>query len=336
MSTPTAAAHEPLPDAVTRYGHRLRFGSFVTPSAGDPARTVELAVLSETVGLDLVTVQDHPYQPAFLDTWTLLSFVAARTTTIRLAPNVANLPLRPPAVLARSVASLDLLTGGRVELGLGAGAFWDAIEAMGGQRLAGAQAVRALEEAIDVVRQIWDTGTRGGARVDGEFHGVRGAKRGPAPAHDVEIWLGAYKPRMLDLTGRRADGWLPSEGYLRPGDLARGNAAIDDAAEAAGRAPGAVRRLLNASGPAGRATDAWVAELARLALEDGIDTFILGGDDPEALRRYAAEVAPAVRERVAADGPQPSAAGRARRDQFTRALPHPMTSGPDGTATLPT
>ena len=87
-------------------------------------------MLSEQAGLDLVTFQDHPYQPAFLDTWTLLSYVAARTSRVRLAPNVTNLPLRPPAVLARCVASLDLLSGGRVELGLGAGAFWDAIEAM--------------------------------------------------------------------------------------------------------------------------------------------------------------------------------------------------------------
>ena len=219
------------------YGHPLVFGSFLTPSANDPDRTVALAVLSEQVGLDLVTVQDHPYQPAFLDTWTLLSFVAARTDTVRLSPNVANLPLRPPAVLARGVASLDLLSGGRAELGLGAGAFWDAIEAMGGRRLEPAVAVQALAEAIEVIRGLWDTGTRGGVRTDGEIHRVHGAKRGPAPVHDVGIWLGAYKPRMLALTGRSADGWLPSLGYLADGDLAAGNARIDGAATAVGRSP---------------------------------------------------------------------------------------------------
>ncbi|HEY1672584.1 MAG TPA: LLM class flavin-dependent oxidoreductase, partial [Streptosporangiaceae bacterium] len=104
---------------MTDYGHPLLFGSFITPVAADPERTVGLAVLSEQAGLDLVTFQDHPYQPAFLDTWTLLSYVAARTSRVRLAANVTNLPLRPPAVLARSVASLDLLSGGRAELGLG-------------------------------------------------------------------------------------------------------------------------------------------------------------------------------------------------------------------------
>jgi len=290
-------------------GHPLQLGSFLTPTAADPQRPVRLALLSEALELDLVTVQDHPYQPAFLDTWTLLSVIAARTTSVRLAPNVANLPLRPPAVLARSVASLDLLSGGRVELGLGAGAFWDAIAAMGGGRLAPGAAVDALAEAIDVVRQVWDADARGGVRVEGEHHRVVGAKRGPAPAHPVEIWLGAYKPRMLALTGRLADGWLPSLGYLQPGDLARGNRVIDDAALAAGRSPAAVRRLLNISGqfarsgrgplqgPAGQ----WAQELAVMALDDGISVFILGSDEPDDLRRFAGEVAPAVRELVEAE-----------------------------------
>ncbi|MEW1585013.1 LLM class flavin-dependent oxidoreductase [Micromonospora vinacea] len=297
------------------YGHDLVFGSFVTPSAGNPDRTVGVAVLAEQVGLDLVTFQDHPYQPAFLDTWTLLSFVAARTSRVHLAANVTNLPLRPPAVLARSVASLDLLSGGRIALGLGAGAFWDAIEAMGGRRLTPGQGVRALEEAIEVVRQLWDAETRGGVRVDGEFYRVVGAKRGPAPAHPVPIWLGAYKPRMLQLAGRRADGWLPTLGYLQPGDLSKGNEIIDDAAQQAGRSPQDVRRLLNIAGefsavgrgplngPAGQ----WAEELAELALVEGVGTFILGSDDPDDLRRFAGEVAPAVRELVAAERDQGAA-----------------------------
>ena len=104
------------------YGQELLFGTFVTPSSRDAEGVVALAQLAEQAGLDVVTFQDHPYQPAFLDTWTLLSYVAARTTSVRLAPNVANLPLRQPAVLARSAASLDILSGGRLELGLGAGA----------------------------------------------------------------------------------------------------------------------------------------------------------------------------------------------------------------------
>lgn len=171
--------------------------------------------------------------------------MAAQTTSITVSGNVLNLPLRPPALLARSAASLDILSAGRFELGLGAGGFWDAIEAMGGRRLSPGQAVAALEEAMTVLRELWDTQQRGGLRFDGPYYQVHGAKRGPAPAHGISIWLGAYKPKMLGLVGRHADGWLPSLGYLKAGDLAADNKLIDEAAVDAGRTPADVRRLLN-------------------------------------------------------------------------------------------
>ena len=186
---------------MTTYGHDLQFGSFLTPSAGTPDTVVALAQLSEQVGLDLVSFQDHPYQPGFLDTWTLLSYVAARTEAIRLAPNVLNLPLRPPAVIARSAASLDLLSGGRLELGIGAGAFWDAIEAMGGPRRSPGQAVAALAEAIEIIRATWDGRPAAAYGYPASTTRSRGAKRGPAPAHEIGIWVGAYQPRMLRAGG---------------------------------------------------------------------------------------------------------------------------------------
>ncbi|WP_066582539.1 LLM class flavin-dependent oxidoreductase [Cellulomonas timonensis] len=291
------------------YGHDLLFGSFLTPVNADPQQAVVLAQESERAGLDLATFQDHPYQPAFLDTWTLMSYVAARTQRIHLAGNVLNLPLRQPAVLARSVASLDLLSGGRVELGLGAGAFWDAIEAMGGQRLSPGEAVGALSEALDVIRGVWDAGDRSRLRVDGSHHHVDGAKRGPAPAHRIDIWLGALKPRMLRLTGRKADGWLPSMGRIAPAEIAAANATIDEAALAAGREPVAVRRLVNISGtfgaegegPLSGPPERWVEHLAALTLEHGFSAYILQSDDPAALARFGQEVAPALRELVAAE-----------------------------------
>jgi len=296
---------------MTDYGHDLLFGSFITPGNAAPERVVGLAQLSEQAGLDLATFQDHPYQPSFLDTWTLLSYVAARTERITLAPNVANLPLRPPAVLARSVASLDLLSGGRVELGLGSGAFWDAIEAMGGRRLTPGQGVDALREAIAVIRALWDTGERARVDLPGEYWPIAGAKRGPAPAHPVGIWVGAYKPRMLRLTGEHADGWLPSLGYLSSlQDLDDANARIDDAARGAGRDPRAVRRLLNVGGQLSATRTAtllagppeqWVEQLAALALEHGMSAFIATGDDPTLLTVLGQEIAPAVREIVAAE-----------------------------------
>jgi alkanesulfonate monooxygenase SsuD/methylene tetrahydromethanopterin reductase-like flavin-dependent oxidoreductase (luciferase family) len=283
------------------YGHEILFGTFITPLNSPPQHAVDLAVRTERAGLDLVTFQDHPYQPRFHDTWTLLSYVAARTERVHLSPNVANLPLRPPAVLARAAASLDLLSGGRVELGLGAGAFWDAIVAMGGRRLEPGQAVRGLEEAITIIRGIWDRGETSLLRVDGEVHRVIGPKRGPVPAHRIAIWVGAYRPRMLRLTGRLADGWLPSQGRTSTEDLVRANTVIDEAARAAGRDPAEIRRLLNVNPPTPGHEASWPEQLAELALEGGFSTFILAGDDPAAIDAYGQEVAPAVRELVAAE-----------------------------------
>lgn len=296
---------------MTDYGHDLLFGSFITPTNAAPDRVVALAQASEAAGLDLATFQDHPYQAGFLDTWTLLSYVAARTERIHVSANVLNLPLRPPAVLARAAASLDLLSGGRLDLGLGAGGFWDAIEAMGGRRLTPGQGVEALEEAIDIIRGTWSADDPSSFRVDGTYYRVDGAKRGPAPAHDIPIWLGALKPRMLRLTGRKADGWLPSLPYLKSLEaLADGNAVIDAAATRAGRDPRAVRRLLNIGGRFGAQPSdrllvgppaQWAEQLAVLTLEYGVSAFILMGDDAATLAVYGQEVAPAVRELVAAE-----------------------------------
>jgi len=145
---------------MTDYGHDLLFGSFITPTNADPEQVLALTSASEAAGLDLATFQDHPYQPGFFDTWTLLSFLAARTSTIRLTANVLNLPLRPPAVVARAAASLDILSGGRIELGLGAGAFWDAIVAMGGERLTPA----TTHACASTARTTGSTGPSAGQR----------------------------------------------------------------------------------------------------------------------------------------------------------------------------
>jgi alkanesulfonate monooxygenase SsuD/methylene tetrahydromethanopterin reductase-like flavin-dependent oxidoreductase (luciferase family) len=287
------------------YGHELVFGTFLTPAVDNPARVIALAQLTEQVGLDLVSFQDHPYQPRLMDAWTLLSTVAAQTQRIKVTTNVANLPLRQPVVLARSVATLDLITGGRIELGLGAGGFLDAVAANGGPRLTSGQSIKALEEAIAIIREVW-TPTGGGIRLPGEHYTVSGAKRGPQPAHDVEIWLGAYKPRMLAVTGRLADGWLPSSSYAGPDQLTEMNKLIDEAAVEAGRDPAVVRRLYNVSGRFSGSggflqgpEEVWIDQLADLTLGEGMSTYILGSDDPDDIRRFA-EVAAGVREAVEA------------------------------------
>lgn len=294
---------------MTDYGHDLIFGTFLTPSAPAARHVVDLAITADRAGLDLVTFQDHPYQPAFLDTWTLLAYAAARTERIHLSGNVLSLPLRPPAVLARAAASLDILSGGRLELGIGAGSFWDAIAAMGGRRLDPGQSVEALREAIAIIRAVWDTDAPRGVRHDGRYYRLAGAKRGPRPAHDIPIWIGAYKPKMLALTGAMGDGWLPTFEYLPQGttSLSEANERIDQAAIAAGRAPAEVRRLMNfmngrfapsAHGLLDGPPALWVERLTDLALVHGVSAFLIAGDDHLTTERFAAEVAPAVRDRV--------------------------------------
>jgi alkanesulfonate monooxygenase SsuD/methylene tetrahydromethanopterin reductase-like flavin-dependent oxidoreductase (luciferase family) len=293
---------------MTDHQRSIQFGYFLTPTAADYPSLVRSARLADDLGLDLIGIQDHPYQRSFLDTWTLLTAIGVQTANIRLFPDVANLPLRPPAVLAKAAASLDVMTNGRVELGLGAGGFWEAIHAMGGPKHEPRDAVAALEEAIQVIRLMW-SGERS-ARFDGSFYSLRGVHPGPVPAHPIGIWLGALGPRMLDLTGRLADGWLPSASYVPPPKLPALNRRIDDAAASAGRDPAAVRRIYNVFG---RITDDpmsdflqgpvehWVEQLTALSLEYGMDGYIFGtdADHDVQLRRFALEVAPRVRENVA-------------------------------------
>jgi alkanesulfonate monooxygenase SsuD/methylene tetrahydromethanopterin reductase-like flavin-dependent oxidoreductase (luciferase family) len=274
----------------------LALGVFVVPDAQDPPLTVEQIVAAEESGLDLVGLQDHPYQRRYLDTWTLLSFAAARTARLRFVTDVANLPLRLPAVLAKSAASLDVLTGGRVELGLGAGAFWDAVVAYGGPRRTGPESVDALEEAIAITRAVW-AGERN-IQIDGAHYRVHGAQGGPVPAHPIGIWLGAYGPRMMRVVGRLADGWLPSVPRLAADELDARHAAIDEAARRAGRDPAAIVRACNLAltGDAG----SWPDQIAALAERHRIEAFFLGaeddGGDPVGLvRRLGGETAPRAR-----------------------------------------
>jgi alkanesulfonate monooxygenase SsuD/methylene tetrahydromethanopterin reductase-like flavin-dependent oxidoreductase (luciferase family) len=290
---------------VPDYGRDVTFGYFLIPNAADPL--LDTAREIEARGLDWIGVQDHPYQRRFVDTWTLLGAIAAVTARVGFFPDVANLPLRPPAVMAKAAASLDVLSGGRFELALGAGGFWDAIAAYGGPRREPRDALAALEEAIQVIRLMW-SGERN-LRFAGEHYRLVGAHSGPVPVHPIGIWLGVYGPRALRLLGRLADGWVPS---LR-GDLtllSEGSARLDDAAAAAGRDPAEIRRVVNVNGQITDGArlgllrgpvDQWVDELTDLAVGYGVDTFMFWGDGEDQLPRFAEEVVPAVRAEVAAE-----------------------------------
>src|SRR5438067_5120283 len=171
------------------YGRALAFGISVVPVAANLGETRALVSAADAAGLDLVGIQDHPYQRRSLDTMTLIGHLLAQTGQIRIFPDVANLPLRAPPMLAKEAATLDLLSGGRFELGLGAGAFWDAIEAMGGPRRSPGEAVEALEETIAIIRQAWSDARS--VQFEGKHYRARGYHPGPRPAHELETRTGA-------------------------------------------------------------------------------------------------------------------------------------------------
>jgi alkanesulfonate monooxygenase SsuD/methylene tetrahydromethanopterin reductase-like flavin-dependent oxidoreductase (luciferase family) len=291
-----------------------RFGVFLSPDGAALDQLRRTVATAEAAGVDYVSLQDHPYVPGVLDTFSLVTDLAARTSRLRFMTNVANLPLRPAPMLAKASASIDVLSGGRFDLGLGGGHAWDRIAALGGPRRTPAETVTALEDAIDVLRTMWEPGRT--AELDGTYP-LHGADTGPAPAHPLGIWLGARGPRMLRLLGRKADGWIVPIGTDL--ETARdGTGRIDAAARSAGRDPAAVERVLQPvgvldphaaplrwSGPPPvtgiRATaDDWVRLLLEVVTRWRVDAVNLipqqqGADH---VRRFAEDVVPRVRDEV--------------------------------------
>ena len=270
----------------------VRFGISVVPDASNVDEIRRAVVRADELGIELVGIQDHPYQVRFVETWSLVADLLARTLRIRAFTDVANLPLRLPAMIAKQAATLDVLSGGRFELGLGAGSQWDSIAAMGGPRRSPGESVDALEEAIRIIRLFWSG--EESIEHEGRYYSVKGLHPGPPPAHPIQIWVGAYQPRMLGLVGRLADGWIPSAPYAPPEVIPGMRDRIDRAAEQAGRDPNEIRRLYNVVGSLENAEES--VEQLRAYVELGFDTIVFWpqGDLVEQIERLAEEVAPHV------------------------------------------
>lgn len=280
----------------------MQFGAFIGPRADDIAGVRERVLAAERAGFDFVSIQDHPYVPAYLDTFSLIANLAATTSTLRFITNVANLPLRPAPMLAKAAASIGRLSGGRFDLGLGAGRVWAEIERMGGPTWTPGEAIKSVSEAIDTFQTAWG------------FEGEDGA--GVAPAHRIGIWVGGAGPRMLDLIGRKADGWiapLATAYETKPPAQDR----IDAAATAAGRDPAAVGRMIQL---VGRVTDTastisrprsgagsqairttaehWARIVAEFAVEERFDAvnFVFEEETSDQIIRFGADVVAAARE----------------------------------------
>ncbi|WP_433158733.1 LLM class flavin-dependent oxidoreductase [Kribbella sp. CA-247076] len=288
----------------------VEFGVQVTPTA-EVGLHRELVAAADEGGLDLVAVQDHPYAPSQLDAMTLIGDLLARTERLRFFPDVAPLPLRPPGMLAQAAAALDVLSGGRFELGLGAGGIPRGITGIGGPDRTPGESLEALAEAIPLLRRLWTEPGR--VVADGKYYPVN-VRPGPLPVHDIAIWVGSVGPRSMRLTGRLADGWAaPIPQYLPYEEWAGANAIIDEAATAAGRDPADVRRIAQIVGtitdvpgdtdttrgdaPVRGTPDQWAAFFARLATEQPFRTFVFWPEqhDLTQLGRFAHDVVPATK-----------------------------------------
>ena len=307
---------------MTDYGHPITFGVSLDPSVDELASTMRLASLADAAGLDYLAIQDHAYNPAFLDTWTLISYLAAETERISLVPDVLDLQLRPPTIVAKAAASLSVLSGGRIVLGVGGGASADGIAAMGGTRRTGRAMVEFTEEALGIMRLA----LRGRVvEFRSNQHTVEGYDAGPIPAAPIPLWLGANGDRMLGVTGRASDGWVsPLSVYVRPAVVPARQKVIDEAARSAGRVPADIRRIYNVVGAIGLPdggsglngdVGSWVSTLTDWAVDLGFDTFIFWPTTaPLAqLETFAREVVPAVRERVGDRRATPAAASVAEK-----------------------
>jgi alkanesulfonate monooxygenase SsuD/methylene tetrahydromethanopterin reductase-like flavin-dependent oxidoreductase (luciferase family) len=270
----------------------MNLGIAIVPSVEALEDNRELVRAADEGGLALVGIQDHPYQRHFLETWALIATLLNETERISFFTDVTPLPLRPPAVTAKAAATLDVLSGGRFELGLGAGGMLELDANFGGVRRSPGESVEALEEAIHLMRMLW-SGERS-VTFDGKHYSVSDARFGPLPAHPIGIWVGAFKPRMQRLVGRKADGWIPSLGVLSRDELRAANALIDEAAAGAGRDPAEIRRVVNVQGLVGdgpaplrselpvgylageplAGSPEWWGETIASFEDDGFDTFV--------------------------------------------------------------
>ncbi|HLI46330.1 MAG TPA: LLM class flavin-dependent oxidoreductase [Geobacterales bacterium] len=210
---------------------------------------IKIAKIADEHGIDIISMQDHPYNGNFLDTWTFLTYLASITEKVRIMTNVANTPLRNPVMLAKQASTLDRITKGRVELGIGAGAFWDGIRSFGLEKKDPKEAFEAFKDAINIMR-IFFSITRDNelASYEGKYYSLYSAYLGPKPYHKIRIWIGGYGKKMLALIGMYGDGWTISLPYLPPQELPSKKKIIEEYALKKGRDPKNIRTNYNFGG----------------------------------------------------------------------------------------
>jgi alkanesulfonate monooxygenase SsuD/methylene tetrahydromethanopterin reductase-like flavin-dependent oxidoreductase (luciferase family) len=289
----------------------MLFGVDLSTSAAPGADPVRDARQAERLGYDFVSASDHPCgtHPTY-ETWTMLSWVAAATSRIQVATRVLGVPYRPPAIVAKMAETLDRLSGGRLILGLGGGYSDDEFRAFGLGVPSPRDKVDGLQEAVSITRGLW---SQRGFTYEGRLYRTDGADLEPKPDRRIPIWLGTYGSRALALTGRLADGWVPSLGFAPPERVTVMRERVLASAREAGRHPDDITCAYNlqvrvderngtapsvVSGPPGAVAEQ-LAGFVRLGFT-AMNLVPVGLDREAQVERLAREVIPEVR--AAAEG----------------------------------
>jgi probable F420-dependent oxidoreductase len=285
----------------------LLIGLGVSTSAHPGADPVAEATTAERVGFDFVSASDHLHgdQPTY-EPWTMLSWIAAATTRIAVATRVLAVPYRHPAVVAKMAATLDRLSGGgRLILGLGGGYSDEEFHAFGLGTRSPRDKVDGMEEAIRIVRGLW---AQPRFTFDGRLYRTDEASLEPRPSGRIPIWLGTYGPRALAVTGRLADGWIPSLGFAPPAQVAVMRERVLAAAREAGRDPAEITCAYNVPvrvDDRAEATPDVVAGPPEVVCErlagfaamgfTALNLIPVGSDVAEQVEQLGSEIVPAVR-----------------------------------------
>jgi probable F420-dependent oxidoreductase len=284
----------------------MLFGLNVSTEARAGTDPAAAARKAEELGFDFVSASDHLHggRPTY-EPWTMLSWIAAATSRIRVATRVLAVPYRHPAVLAKMAETLDRLSGGRLILGLGGGAVDQEFHAFGLGVRTPRDKVDGLAEAIRILRGVW---SQPRFSFEGRLYQTDGAELVPKPNHPIPIWLGTYGRRALALTGQLADGWIPSLGYVLPEQIPGLRERVLAAARAAGRDPDELTCAYNLSVRIDEHADpepsvvagapAAVTERLQAFVELGFTAmnFIpVGPGQEEQIERLAREVLPTLR-----------------------------------------
>ncbi len=242
--------------------HKRRFQVAIMPSAGFDV-VLERFLYVEQLGFDVATTGDHfvdwtqPSRP-WLEAWTTLAAIASKSTRIRLAVYVSQFPLRNPAMMAREALTVDHISGGRLEVGLGTGLSIDpAYEMIGVPNYAPKERVERFREYLEIVDQLLSHEV---TTYEGRFYRIKGAVMNPRPLQQPRppLVVAALGPVMLKIAARFADNWntlsFADNFEKQLAETAQRVERVQEACAALGRDPSTLRMSYQMFDPASRAS----------------------------------------------------------------------------------